>query len=447
MTERADPIAAYRAQYAEARAALPGHDLPWLAKLREDAIGRFAAEGFPTRKAEAWKFTDLRRFTRTTYEPSRAHSNGVSRQGIADFLIAADCHRLAFVDGHLRADLSDPGALPEGAVLTSLGEALRDRPGLVEAAFADAELLDGPLGGPLGGPWALNTALMADGAVLSLTRGVVLEMPVHLLYVTTASAAPRAAHIGNIIHAEAESRATVLETWVSTDAGAYWTNAVTSVTAKEGAHIGHLKIQREGMEAFHLALTRARLADGSRYENLAAQLGSRLARNEIAATLDGGDAECRLTGAYLGRGRQHLDTTTVIDHAKPGSRSHEYYKGVLDDAARGVFQGRIIVRPNAQKTDAHQLNKNLLLTEEAEVNTKPELEIHADDVKCSHGATAGEIDRDMLFYMRSRGLSADAAHRLLIDGFVGEIIDTVEDEALRAHLAGVVEKWMAKDGE
>jgi Fe-S cluster assembly protein SufD len=439
MADSAASSAAYRAQYAEAKATLPGHDLPWLVKLREDAIDRFAAEGFPTRKVEAWKFTDLRRFARTTYEPSRAHANGVSSEGIAGFLMAADCHRLVFVDGHFRADLSDAGALPEGATLASLGEALESRPELVEAAFTDAAALDGA--------WALNTALCADGAVLSLAPGVALAKPVHLLYVATRADAPRAAHLRNIIHAGAGSRATLLETWASADAGAYWTNSVTSVTVEAGAHIRHLKIQREGAEACHLALTRARLADGSVYENLAAQLGSRLARNEIVATIDGGDAECRLTGAYLGRGRQHLDTTTVIDHAKPGSRSHEYYKGVLDDAARGVFQGRIIVRPDAQKTDAHQLNRNLLLTEEAEVNTKPELEIHADDVKCSHGATAGEIDPDMLFYMRSRGLSEDAATRMLIDGFVGEIIDTIEDDALRSHLAGVVEAWMANDGK
>ena len=434
---KTDPVTVYVDQFAAQRAALPGNGIAWLDDAREAAIARFAEVGFPTNRDEAWKFTDLRRFARTSYAPAPKHANGVAAGDIADFLPdGLDCHLMVFVDGHARPDLSDIGALPEGARLVSLAEAIADDPELVEPMLADAGVTDAF------GPAALNAALMADGAVLTLAPGVMLEKPVHLLYLGAGGAAPVAAHLRNLVVAGAGSAATLIETYAPAGDGAYWTNAVTDIAADRDAAIRHVKLQTEGPETVHIAATRARLGGGARYDNFAASVGGRLSRNEISAVFDGEHGECRLGGAYLPRGRQHMDTTTLVDHAKPECTSHEHYRGVIDDAAHGVFQGKIVVRADAQKTDAHQLNKNLLLSETARVDTKPELEILADDVKCSHGATAGELDADALFYLRSRGIDAESAQNLLVEAFVGEIIETVEDDAIKAHLWRVVTGWL-----
>ena len=441
MGVKSDPSGAYVRQFAAAKAALPGHGLPWLAVLRARAIDRFAALGFPTRRLEAWKFTDLRPLTRSTFPPAPRRADGVAEDAVARFLPKGfECHLLVFVNGHYRADLSDVGALPAGARLLSLGEALDGEPELLQAHFERDGAIDGHA------PVALNAALMADGAVLMLARGVALERPVHLLFLGAADEVPVAAHVRNVVVAEAASSATVIESYTAPASAAYWTNVVTDVVTGAGAAIRHVKVQAESLDAFHLGVTRASLARASTYNSFVAALGGRLARNEIAAVLDGEGIECRLSGVYLGRGRQHLDTTTLIDHAKPGSFSNEHYRGVLDDAAHGVFQGKIVVRPDAQKTNAHQLNKNLLLSETAQVDTKPELEIHADDVKCSHGATAGELDADAMFYLRSRGIDTELAQRLLIKAFVGEIIDSVEAAGLRSHLWRVVAGWLPQAG-
>ena len=435
MNAATDARQAYLGQYAAAKAALPGHGLPWLAERREAAIARFAEQGFPTRKLEAWKFTDLRPLTRATFAPARVHTNGIDRAAIAPHLTAGlDCHLLVFVDGHHRADLSDVGALPAGARITGLADMLESDPEFVAAHLGDDDAFDGPA--------ALNAALAADGAVVALAEGVALERPVHLLFIATGGDTLAALHLRNLIVAGTRARATVIETYATTGAGCYWTNAVTDVVAESDAALHHVKLQAESAEAFHLAATRARIAEGGAYASFAVSLGARLARNEISAVLDGTGIDCRLAGAYLARGRQHMDTTTVIDHVAPGSHSNEHYRGVLDDESHGVFQGRIIVRPNAQKTDAHQLNKNLLLSESAQVDSKPELEIRADDVKCSHGATVGELDSEALFYLRSRGLDLGLAERLLIEAFVAEIVEAVEAGPLRDHVWRAVAGWL-----
>ncbi len=219
---------------------------------------------------------------------------------------------------------------------------------------------------------------------------------------------------------------------------------VNDVTVERDAVLSHLKFQNEGSGGFHLAATRTRIAAGATFDSFTAQLGARLARNEIAARFDGEGATCRLKGAFLGRGRQHLDNTTLIDHAEPGCHSDEYYKGVLDGDAHGVFQGKIIVRPDAQKTDAHQLSNNLLLSENAQVDNKPELEIYADDVKCSHGAATGELDDDALFYLRSRGIEGAEAERMLVEGFIGDILAAIDVPELAAHMEHAVAAWLAQ---
>lgn len=425
MAAKTDTSEAYVHRFAEAKAALAGHGLPWLAGLRERAIEQFAALGFPTRRIEEWKFTDLRALTRTTFSPAPRLANGVTGDAVARLLPAeTPSHLLVFVNGHHRADLSDVGELPAGARLCGLAEALAEAPELLEEHLCRDGGLDGHA------PLALNTAFMTDGAVLTLASGVALERPVHLLFLATGDEAPAVAHPRNIIVAEAASRATVIETYAAPAAGAYWTNAVTDVVIEADASVRHVKVQAESSDAFHLAVTRVRLAKGSAYNSFVASVGGRLARNEITAVLGEG-VECRLGGVYLARGRQHLDTTTLIDHARPASFSNEHYRGVLDDSAHGVFQGKIIIRPDAQKTDAHQLNKNLLLSLTAHVDTKPELEIHADDVKCAHGATIGQLDAEALFYMRTRGIELDEARKILTEGFISDVSDRIRVDAVR----------------
>jgi Fe-S cluster assembly protein SufD len=426
----------YTGEFAAVRDSLPGQGLPWLDALRLRAIEQFAEAGLPTIRDEVWKFTNLRALGRDVYALAPARENGIAVEDLAPHLPAdLDCHRLVFVNGRLRADLSDTGALPQGVRLTNLAHLLDDDPDAVQRYFPDD--IDGD------SPVALNTAFMTDGAILIIEDGVTLDRPVHLLYLADPGDGPSSIHTRNLIVAGAASDATVNESYAGLNSGAYWTNAVTDIVAAEDAKLRHIKLQSEGAEAFHLAATRARFADGVAYHSFVAQTGARLARNEIAATLAGSNIDCRLGGAYLGRGKQHLDNTTIVDHAMPGSYSNEHYKGVLDGNAHGVFQGKIIVRPDAQKTDAHQLNRNLLLSESAQADTKPELEIYADDVKCSHGATVGDIDDDALFYMRARGISDREARKILVEAFVGEIIDTVSIEPIREHLRRKVAQWLA----
>ena len=430
---------AYAAEFEAAKDGLPGRGLPWLEALRARGLERFVEAGLPTIRDEAWKFTNLRALARDVYALAPARENGIAASDLGPWLPEGlDCHRLVFVNGRLRGDLSDPGALPDGVRLTGLAALLDDDPAVAEEHLAGALAGDSPV--------ALNAAFMADGAVLTIERGVALERPVHLLFLAAADETPAASHPRNLIVAGPGSSATVIESYAGLAGGPYWTNVVSDIVVGRDAAIRHVKLQNEGAGAFHLAATRVRLAQGAAYDRFVAQTGARLARNEIAAILGGRGADCRLSGVYLARRRQHLDNTTVVDHAEPDGYSNEHYKGVIDEDAHGVFQGKIIVRAGAQKTDAHQLNKNLLLSESAQVDTKPELEINADDVKCSHGAATGKLDEDALFYMRTRGIEAPEAQRMLVEAFVGEIIDTVSPTPVKAHLERAVAAWLAGGG-
>ncbi len=430
----------YVGQFAELKAALPGHDLAWLRKLREEAIGRFSQLGFATPKVEEWKFTNLAPLTGTVFTPPAegVEAAAVNRKSLAPFVVQGEaCHRLVFVNGRHRPDLSNPGDLPSGVELTSLALVLAEEPELIRPHLGRVAQLDGQA------LVALNAAFMADGAVLRLAPGAVLERPLHLLFLATPQQAPAVMHLRNLIVAGRASSATIVESYAGLGSGRYWTNAVTEVAAARDAVLRHYKLQNESHEAFHLAINQVQLAEHSSYESFVLSVGGRLSRNEIHAALDGGGIECRLDGINLLRGRQHADNSTWIDHLKPGSRSKEVYKSVVDDSAHSVFQGKITVRPDAQKTDAHQLNKNILLSQTARADSKPELEIHADDVKCSHGAATGELDREAMFYLRSRGLDEARARHLLVEAFVGELIDEIGAKAVRSHFEDVVVSWLA----
>lgn len=431
-------IAIAHDRFAEAGTPLGGVRLPWLESLRRDALERFRRTGFPTTKVEAWKFTNLAPLARTDFVEAIA-------QGVADIATAVvdgyrltpDCHLAVFVDGRFQPALSDLGCLPAGTRVVSLSQAdeadlrLVTAPPAVDDAPSARALVE------------FNTALMQDGVVVHLGRGAVLD-PVQLLFLTRPGAAPRVAHVRNLLVAEAGSSATVVETHVGLGRGVYWTNAVTQVVVASNAVLRHYKLQAEDEAAFHTAATSVRLQRNSAYRAFMLSLGARLARNELDVLLAGENGEARLAGATLARGDQHLDTTLRVEHATARASSDQDFRNVVDGRAHAVFQGRIRVAPDAQKTDARQINRSLLLSPAAVADSKPELEILADDVRCSHGATVGDLDKDVLFYLRARGLDEAEARATLIDAFVGELLDGIEGEPAQAYLRRAFADWTRK---
>jgi Fe-S cluster assembly protein SufD len=333
-------------------------------------------------------------------------------------------HEIVFVNGRFSRELSATGALPPGVVVESLAEALESHPEDVEAVLCL---------NPVEGATVfsdLNRAFLADGAFVLVPEGVVVERPIHIVHVSSAEA-PAASHPHHVVLVARGAQARIVESYLGAAGPSYFTNAAAEVVAGSGANVDHYRIQKEGAGAFHIGSERLLQAEGAALQNLSLSLGARLARIDIASLLDGEGADLTLNGLYVVNGTQHVDHHTVIDHKKPLGTSRELYKGVLADAASGVFNGRIIVRPGAQKTNAQQTNKNLLLSEEALVNTNPQLEIGADDVKCGHGATIGQLDKDALFYLRSRGLGREEATSLLTRGFIADVSERIRIAAVR----------------
>ncbi len=428
----AEPFAAHYAALAE---RLPGAEPAWLRALRDGAIERFTQAGFPTPRVEAWKYTNLRPLHKHSFEAALADHGAISVDAVPSILPRGkSAARLVLVNGRLRPDLSEVDGLPEGASLINLRDALASDAAGIEALLAEN---DAPM-------VALNTALMEDGYVLRVARGVVVERPIEIVFLGGLAERPLAYHPRNLVLLEDNSQAALIEHHVGRGETAYFANTASEIRLGAGARLRHLKVQEESLEGFHLASLRARLARDASYETFGLSIGGRLSRNEIAVRLEGEGAHCRVNGAYIQRGGQHCDNTTVIDHLAPHTSCREVFKGVLDDKARGVFQGRIVVHPDAQHIDGHQLSKALLLADGAEFDAKPELEIYADDVKCSHGATSGEIDHDALFYLRSRGMSETAARNLLIQAFLGEALDELENQELRADLMARITDWLPK---
>jgi Fe-S cluster assembly protein SufD len=422
--------------YIEAfRAQAPAHEPSWLAAGREAALARFGALGFPTRRLEAWRFTDLRPLQRQVFPPA-AGGASLSPDMLRRYLLQADAHSLVLVNGRFAPELSSIGALPAGAWLASTRQTLEQWPHLLESAIAETDMAGAQ-------PFAaLNAAFFADGAVLALDPGVRLERPVQIIHAADA-AEPRSFHLRSVIALGARSRATIIESFIGD--GASWTNAVAALALGEGAALDHVVLQDESRAALHFSLLRATLGGGAVYDSFALTLGARLSRREAQAAIVGPEARATLSGAFLLRGDQEATNATFVDHAAPGGVTRELWKGVVDGRSHGAFLGRIAVRPEGQKTDASQVNRNLLLSPRASVDTKPELEILADDVKCSHGATVGDLDADALFYLRARGIPEAEARRLLIDAFAAEAIATVANPLLRDHLQAQLQRWLGAE--
>jgi len=407
--------------------ALPGHRVVWLDDARGRALDWFETRGFPSVRDEDWKYTNPGAIERRHYQPASARGAvavGVSGEQVKALTFAElPCHLLVFVNGCFDPTFSSVGPLPPGVRVQSLADVIA----------RDPQRLQSMLGGdPASAFGALNTAFMTDGAVIELSRNAVLERPIHLLYIATQ--AETSFHYRNLILAEAGSQATVVEHYSGPEGATYLTNTVTTLLGAANSQVEHYKLQQESSKAFHVGGMHASQERDSRFTSHSIALGGAIARSDISSRLNAQGAECTLNGLYMVGGKQLVDHHTRVDHLKPRCTSREYYRGVLDGTARGVFNGRVIVHQDAQQTDAQQTNHNLLLSRDAEVDTKPQLEIFADDVKCAHGATVGQLDDSMIFYLRSRGVEHEVARALLIYAFAHDIIGRIRLEPMKRRI-------------
>lgn len=417
--------------FAEAATALPG-SAPVKAQ-RTAAFSRFEACGLPTRRIEQWKYTDLRSFLREARPLATPPGAEQRRRGASAGAAFASLkpRRLVFIDGSFVPELSDLKDLEAGLTITSLSTALASGTPAVVARIAESNVSLGDIA------YALNTAFMADGAVIDVAAGKHIARPIHLAF-AYCNEASASVFVRSQVMLGAGARMTLIESHETLGAADYHVNSALNLDVGEGAELDHIKLGADGREAVHVATTGAILGREAKLRDFALTLGGGMVRNQMFVSCAGSGALVDLRGASIIAGRQHVDTTLVLDHAAPGCRSRELFKTVLDGNSRSVFQGKIVVRPKSQKTDARMMTQSLLLSETAETNNKPELEIFADDVQCGHGATSGALDEKLKFCLMARGIPAGEAEALLIKAFIGEVIDGVAHEGVRVALADIV---------
>ena len=406
--------------------------------MRASAFDVFRRIGFPTTKNEDWHYTSVAPIAEHEYLHVTTPSGDVRRPALERFMFGqTDWPALVFVNGRYAPELSNVEQLPRGVRALDLRRAWRDAPELVRE-LGQITTYEGRAF------TALNTAFMNDGAVVHIGKDVQSDTPIHVLFVTDAVAAKSMMHPRNLIIVERNAKATVIESYVSLSDAVYFTNAVTEVVVAEGATLHHYKMQREGMRAFHVGTIETQQGRDSHYLSFSFATGGSLTRTNIYTALAGEGCGATLNGLYMLDGEQHCDHQTMIEHAQPNCFSRELYKGVLDGQSHGVFNGKVYVDPIAQKTDGKQTNNTLLLSERAQVDTKPQLEIFADDVKCTHGATVGRLDEQALFYMKSRGVSRDLARQLLTYAFAADVLETIEQQSVREELERMTLKRFTK---
>ena len=405
-----------------------GPDPAWLKGRRQDALAHAAKLGFPSDKHEEWRFTRITPLLQLPLHPARPPARQLTAAEIAPFAFGLESCRLVFVDGHFCARLSSLPAPDSGLQAGSLRAALAGHVPELETHLARVA------GGEAIVFTALNTALFEDGAFIRALPGKVITQPVHLLFIASAAEPGASAHVRNLIVAGPRSEVKILETYVSLSDAPHYTNTVTELVLGAEARLDHCKIQEENTRAIHIAAVQAQQDRGSHWTSHSISIGARLARHQIESVFQGENGCCILNGLYLARGDQLADHHTVVDHARPHCESHEYYHGILSGRAHGVFNGKIFVRQDAQKTNAKQNNRNLLLSDEAVINSKPQLEIFADDVKCTHGATVGQMDEEAVFYLRSRGIGLDHARQIMVRAFASDVVERIPLEPVRAHL-------------
>jgi len=424
------PESSFREMFARS-AARRSKEPAWLARLRDRGMLRFEELGFPTIHDEEWRFTNLAPITSQELHPAPAIS--LDDADVLPWAIdGLDQVRLVFVNGRFSRELSLLRSLPAGVSVQSLASALAQGHPLVEKHFGRLADLESNAFS------ALSAALFEDGVFVHVPPGVVVEEPIHALFITTSLSETPQIHTRSLIVAERETKLSVIEDHVSLREGPAFTNALTEIVAGDGSYVRHTRLERENMEAMAILALHAEQGRDSDFASHSALLGGALVRNGIYPTLKGTGGTSLLNGIYVAVGSQHHDTHMRVRHAEPHCGSRQFYRGILDDRARGVFSGRIIVHEGAQKTDAKQTCMNLLLSEESHVEAKPQLEIYADDVKCTHGATVGQIDSDALFYLQARGIDEGLARTLLIFAFANEVLDRIEIDPVRDLLRSLV---------
>jgi Fe-S cluster assembly protein SufD len=416
-----------------------GHGPAWVQSIRRAAFERFTALGFPTTKNEDWHYTSVARIADQEFVHLASRSGDVDRGDLGPFEFGGTglgWHTMVFVNGRFAPELSDCAKLPNGVKLWDLASAWTTAPNVVD--------LIGKVTGYDGHAFtALNTAFMVDGAVLQIAKDIEVASPIHLVFVTDANAAKGMMHPRNLIQVGRNAKATVIESYVSATDAMYFTNAVSEVSLAEGSTLRHYKIQRESERAFHVGTIEAAQERDSHYVSFTLSTGAALSRTNVYTTLDGPGGGATLNGLSMLDGEQHSDIQTQIVHTQPNCFSRELYKAVLDGRSHGVFNGKVYVHPEAQKTDGKQTNNTLLLSDTAQIDTKPQLEIFADDVKCTHGATIGQIDQTALFYLKSRGIGGPLARRLLTYAFAADVLETIEVDVVRDALErGTLERFV-----
>jgi Fe-S cluster assembly protein SufD len=416
---------------------LLGRDLPggppWLDALRKDAGERFTQMGLPTTRNEDWKFTNVAPVGQVNWQAPGGVPGLLDRSVVEPFRLGLpDAIELVFVNGWFAPHLSDVSRLPASVTVTSLALAIQAGVPAVEQWLGKTAKLEHQ-------PFtALNQAMLVDGGFIQVPRGVSLAAPLHLLFLSDAASGPAVTHPRTLILAEESAELVVIESYASLRESLYFTNAVTEVVVGPNARVEHIKIERESEQAYHVGTVEADQQRDSRFRSFSFAIGGSLVRTNIYSVMNGEGSDCTMNGLYLLHERQHIDHQTRIEHAFPHCSSREVYKGILDGASHAVFNGKVFVRPEAQKTDGKQTNKNLLLSDQAKVDTKPQLEIFADDVKCTHGATVGSLDAIGLFYLESRGISQAAARRLLTYGFAAEVLGEINHDTMRRQLERLV---------
>lgn len=399
-----------------------GANVSWVRELRKSAVAKFEDLGFPTETNEEWRFTNIDPITQSQFSlPSRRNINDLKAAKLDGFT------NIVFVNGYYAPELSAT-PLPNDIRITNLANALDSKQASLERHLANYAKYENQCF------TALNTAFMTDGALIHLPKGTTLQEPIHIQFISTSNGEATISYPRNLVIIEPDAKATIVEEYIGNGESGYLTNSVSEIVVGENSTLNHYKIQREQVNAFHISTLQVSQARNSSFSSNVLSFGGAIVRNSLNVALEKEGSECILNGLYMVTGTQLVDNHTEIQHIKPHTISRELYKGILDGKSRAVFNGKIIVRPDAQKTDALQVNKNLLLSDGGLVNTKPQLEIFANDVKCKHGATIGQLNKDAIFYLRSRGIDYEQARKIIIYAFANEMITHIKESHLREWL-------------
>jgi Fe-S cluster assembly protein SufD len=429
----------YLSRFKAFENSLNGESVKPIHKLRKEAIENFSQLNFPTIHDEDWKYTNITPLLKYNFKPFDGEIT-LNEDQIKKFLFKnISKNRLVFVNGHFVKRLSKTINLPNGVIVGNIASEIKNDSNVIDKHFSKyANYKDHIF-------TALSTAFTRDGAFIFIPDGKIVEEPIHILFITDSKGEKILTQPRNLFVAGKNSQVSIIEHYTSINDDIYFTNVVSEIVAGQDSIIDHVKLQEESINSFHISREEIDQERGSNFTSHSISFGGAIARNDIQSHFNDQGSECTLNGLYLLKGKQLYDSHTMIDHAKPHCNSHEHYKGILDDQSRGVFNGKVLVRPDAQKTNAFQENNNIILSDDALVNTKPQLEIFADDVKCSHGATVGQLDMDSLFYLKSRGIGEEKARTILIHAFASDIVKTIKIESVKNYLEDILENTFNKE--